>query len=493
MLTANHEMEFKPIHFADRLRVINVYGTVGIITLWSSVDFVMKRFRDAGIDLNESSSKIAVFGNLYGEGFRYLLRNLLYNPQIDTLILSGTDRSKSADYLPHFFSQGVEPVDINIAYKCADSSSQVRPVRIVGTDYIMDNLVSPELFLIPPLVLKKDASNQNHLREIKEFLQGYQPRSVVGERVHIEAPEVKTYYYPSNVRGHMIIEKSPSTAWKVLVHRIFRFGQKVLIKKGERIELQNVKVVVEEPVFEDPQVIRECGFDPDSFTEFQRLILSPEGLPDASYTYGHRIRKYFGFDCLENVAAQLNEDLDDRKAYISLWDTRNDSKAGNSPCLVSLFFRKQDTLLHLSATFRTHNASQAWLENFYGLMAIQGYVCDRIGTKRGAITVISHSISLDPMYLEKMKPIYDKIAKTNIIRKDPHGYFRISTSGEEIIVQHCLDGGVIGEYRAKKPEKIQHQLYKDHAISDINHAIYIGRQLEKAFHCIQEGMPYVQE
>ena len=91
----NAAMEFKPLHFADRLTIINPQGTVGVVTLWSKPDYVIERFRQAGVDLNPATSPIAVFGTLYGNGLREMLRNLLYNPQIQTLLICGHDRSGS--------------------------------------------------------------------------------------------------------------------------------------------------------------------------------------------------------------------------------------------------------------------------------------------------------------------------------------------------------------------------------------------------------------
>ncbi len=46
---------------------------------------------------------------------------------------------------------------------------------------------------------------------------------------------------------------------------------------------------------------------------------------------------------------------------MALWDNARDLtvKEGR-PCLVSLFFRKFEGKLTLSATFRTHNAMDAW-------------------------------------------------------------------------------------------------------------------------------------
>src|SRR5665647_1401357 len=109
-------MEFKPLHFGDRLTVINPQGTIGVVTLWSKVDYVIERFRQAGVDLDPATSPIAVFGTLYGNGLREMLRNLLYNPQIQTLFICGNNRSGSREELQRFFELGLEPVGTCLLY-----------------------------------------------------------------------------------------------------------------------------------------------------------------------------------------------------------------------------------------------------------------------------------------------------------------------------------------------------------------------------------------
>ena len=78
------------------------------------------------------------------------------------------------------------------------------------------------------------------------------------------------------------------------------------------------------------------------------------------------------------------------------------------PCLVSLFFRKFEGKLTLSATFRTHNAMDAYPMNLYGLMAIQGWVAKEAGLAPGALVVISHSLGLDPKELDRALLIIGK-------------------------------------------------------------------------------------
>ncbi len=198
---------------------------------------------------------------------------------------------------------------------------------------------------------------------------------------------------------------------------------------------------------------------------------------DQSYTYGNRIREYFGFDALAKFAARLRENPQDRDCYLALWDSRSDIDADDGPCLVSLFFRVFDTRLTLTAAYRTHNALDAWLKNVYGLMKAQEIVARDSGLVAGPLTVISHSISVDPSKYDFAKRVAD--FKAFSLEMDPNGQFIVSVDRDagEIVAQHTTDDGqLLREYRAHKAERIQYEINRDCAVSDINHAIYIGRQ-----------------
>ena len=200
----------------------------------------------------------------------------------------------------------------------------------------------------------------------------------------------------------MVVRDTPIEAWKEVLYLLTRFGRRVTLKKGDRLELQHVKVVVEQPEFEAEKELHAVNIAPEKLRRYQEDILRGELRPDETYNYGHRLRAYFGLDTLEACADRLKKDPEDRKSYVALWDNARDLtvKEGR-PCLVSLFFRKFEGKLTLSATFRTHNAMDAWLLNVYGLMAIQAWVAERAGLTPGAIVVISHSLGLDPRELDR--------------------------------------------------------------------------------------------
>jgi len=289
-------------------------------------------------------------------------------------------------------------------------------------------------------------------------------------------------------------------AWSELIFRLYRFGHrnKVSKKTGEevRIELLNTHVVIQEPLEESEDQLAQYGFSLSGFKEYQKRFLEPAKPEDLGYTYGNRLREYFETDTgtVDSplvVAQRLAEDADSRHCYISLWDNNNDIPLGTKcPCFVSAFFRRFDGVLNLTATFRTHNAMSAWPENLYGLMALQKFVSERSGIPQGPITVISHSISIDPASLEQAKRIVDGKKGDEVFdpntgkfnpRMDENGSFTVTIdkSSWELVVEHSFGGMKIGEYRGKSSEEVERQLARDVALSQISHALYLGREIAR--------------
>jgi thymidylate synthase len=489
-------MEFKPLYFGDKLTIINPHGTIGVVTLWSKVDYVIERFRQAGVDLDSATSPIAVFGTLYGNGLREMLRNLLYNPQIQTLFICGNNRSGSREELQKFFELGLEPVGTSLVqYRPPSLGIQVAPARIRETGRTIDDLVKPDLFsTIPELVWLGDNNEEQVGADIfRRFLASWKPVSVNElQRRQVPLPEVEVQYFPGNPRSHVVVRDTIIEAWKEVLYRLTRFGRRVTLKKGDRLELQHVKVVVEKPKFETDEQLRAANLDPERLRHYQEEILRGELRPDETYNYGHRLRAYFGLDTLAACAARLQADPEDRKSYVTLWDNPRDlGQVEGRPCLVSLYFRKFDQKLTLSATFRTHNAMDAYPMNLYGLKAIQDWVAREAGLAPGAIVVISHSLGLDPRELDRALMIIGK--RPFKVRLDPMGYFRVTLDGKEILVEHRFEDVTLKEYRGRTAVSLQHQIARDVALSDINHALYLGRQLAKAEMALKDGREFVQD
>lgn len=480
-------MQFEPIFFKNKIAVLNPEGFIGVVTLWSKPQWVIDRMEEAGINLSEDSSPIAAVGTLYGNGLPELLRNLLNNPQISVIIICGKDKSGSAADLCNFFRNGLEEVEFLGEKKN----------RILGTTRFIDNMVSRQMFLnLPEIHEVGDLKSAESMRMMKETVESrFRPESKGLERKSIPLPHADTRRFPSDPRNHNVVAKYPLDAWRELIFRLVRFGHVTHLRKGDRLELQNVRVVVNQPGAVSRDALREFGIGLKELREFRdyyQNFLNPQLPPDYTYTYGHRMGSYFRVDSIEEVAKNLNKDPEDRKSYVSLWDTGKDLAGDKGhPCLVSLYFRKFDGMLTLTATFRTHNAMDAWMKNYYGLLRAQNEVSSLTGIEPGPITIISHSISVDPRRFDMAKTVADK--KKFRIEMDPMGNFSIETADGEIVVRHYFGGVQIDEYRGTKAMVIGHQMAGNCAVSDISHAIYLGRMLERAQKCLEEGREFIQE
>jgi thymidylate synthase len=485
-------MQFESLYYQDRLKIVNPEGDVGITTLWSKVDSAVQILEEAGVDLSPESSRIAVIANLYGNGLPQMLRNLLYNPQIHHIVILGKNLSGSREWLVNFFEQGLEEVEFLGA----------PAFRIRGTTRTIDGAVLPDHFQRrPQLVALGDVGDPETKKCLKEFLTALPPQQAELARADPPPiPEPTVTRFPSEPRSHTIVRATPMEAWSELIFRLFRFGHRNMVaKKGTqegRVELQNVKVIVEQPKEESDDVLKQYGFGLAKFRGYQQRILEAEKPADLGYTYGNRLRGYFrrngdAVDSLEIAAKRLREKPESRHAYIALWDNTRDLPEGTDcPCFVSAFFRRFEGKLTLTATFRSHNAMEAWPENVYGLIAIQRFVADKAAMEPGPLTVFSHSISIDLPSLEKARKIAESKETDEVLdpktgklgpRFDPNGAFTTTFDRAtwELVVEHSFDGMKIHEYRGKSAEEIERQLARDVALSEISHALYLGREIAR--------------
>ncbi len=489
---------FEPLYYGDRVRVVNPAGDVGVCTLWSQVESAAKVLAAAGVDLAPGASRVAVIANLYGNGLPQLLRNLLWNPQIAHIVVLGKNLSGSREWLLDFFEHGLEEVEFLGA----------RAFRIRTSNRMIDGDVRPEHFPRPPrFTVLGELSSPATVDGLREFFATLPPPDPnPPARVApppLQEPEVR--WFPSEPRAHTIVRQTPLEAWKELIFRLMRFGHRNKVaKRGaagqhleeERIELQNVKVIVEAPGEETAEELARHGFSLEHFEAYQRRILDPARPADLGYTYGNRLRGYFHrggetVDSLEIAGRRLRQNPESRHAYISLWDNSRDLPEGTRcPCFVSAFFRRFEGRLTLTATFRSHNATDAWLENVYGLIAVQRHVAGLAEMEPGPLTVISHSISVDTAALDRARRVAEEKTSDDVFdpatgkwepRFDPNGNFAVTMdlSAGELIVEHTYKGMVIHHYRGKTAEELERQLARDCALSEISHALYLGREIAR--------------
>jgi Thymidylate synthase len=465
-------LTFDALYYGDRVNVINPSGDVGLITLWSPFRTVARKLSAL---LDPSSSRVAAAANLYGDGMLAMLCNLLYNPQVRHLVAVGEDLGLgTCDELEAFLSHGVEE----------DEMLGRRVWRVPGTARVFPVVPGFEPGLLRRLTFRSfgKLSRPGLPEELAEHLRMLPNGAVDSERVRVRLPTAASpAFRPSG--SHEVMRRRPLDCWEELVVRAMRFGRPVDLRKGRRLELLNVKAVIEEPALEDADELGRYGFDLERFRAYQERILDPVLPEGISYTYGHRLRD------LGAVVELLRADPETRGAYVSLW-LPEDLGARSKPCLVSLFFRLSEGRLTLTATYRSHNLLWAWLENVYGLMAVLGRVASGAGMEPGSITVISHSLTIDPASPRfgvaeaiaegwKSDDSFDRAERKYSLRQDPNGYFEVSADVDRglIVAEHRYGGMVVKRYEAPRAVTIEREVAADMAVSLVSHAMWLGREL----------------
>ena len=466
-------MTFDALYYADRVNVINPSGDVGLITLWSPFRTVRRKLSTL-LD-PAAGSRVAAVANLYGDGMLAMLCNLLYNPQVRHLVAVGEDLGlDTCGELDAFLAHGLED-DVMLGQPVwrVPGTARVFPV-VPGLD--VDRLRTISLRYFGKL------SRDGLTDELSAYVRNLPNGATSAERVRVELPEAtEPAFRPSG--GHEVVRARPLDCWEELVVRAMRFGRPVELRKGRRLELLNAKAVITAPAVEEAEELARYGFDLDRFRAYQERILDPSLPEGISYTYGNRLRD------LPAVADLLRTDPQTRGAYLSLW-LPDDLGASSKPCLTTLFFRLSEGRLTVTAAYRSHNLLWAWLENVYGLMAVLERVAAGAGMEPGSITVISHSLTVDPASPRfgvaesvaegwKSDDEFDRAEGKYALRQDPHGYFEVSADRERgvVVAEHRFGGILVKRYEAERAVTIEREVAADMAVSLVSHAMWLGREL----------------
>ena len=494
-------MAFEPIYCADRLEVVNPVGDVGLVTLWTPLRTAKRILQAAYPDIfNPEKSRIAVISNLYGDGMHQMFCNLLYNPQIRYLIAMGAELDvPTVTEIEAFLKYGLE--------EAAMLGAKVTRIRTTNRLFpALKNFDVPRLQRQLSFAYLGRLTGSSSAGLLLDYLASHPavPADIAADRIRVEVPhpiDDDYRYMPSNVVTHQVTRAHPLDCWEELVVRTVRFGHQVRLRTGERLELLNTKVVITDPVEESASALEKYGFSLEEFRSYQENMLDPKVPEGIAYTYGNRLRAFFRrngktIDALESVKAILRRDPESRHAYISLWDvptdlaSDEDSRHPATPCLVTIFFRRSEGRLTLTATYRSHNLLTAWLQNVYGLMRLQYEVCQHTGMPPGALTVISHSLGIDPDNSRYALAFtisngwtrdddFDRDTNRRTLREDPNGYFvvTIDEATGELVAEHRYAGVLVKQYRGDRAIKIERQVIGDMAVSLVSHAMWLSREL----------------
>jgi len=484
---------FQAIYKATRLSYGNPDSNVGIVTLWSKPKELAQRI---------DNSKFCVLGPLYSaeRGLDLLIRNLLANPQITILILTGVDFSKSGIVLKDFFEKGFVKGKTDTTEKpCWRVNSQYEGYIDVDITEEALNLIRENVTLVKvPDVANFDFSTLTPPQKTRDKL------------VFIKKEE-QTKKFVGEYIGYVIRGKTVAEAWLKILDTIIRFGKESGTHYDDmQKEIVNLMSVISD---EDPNNLHVPEFFPSDRQHVNEYIPRmtkdlPGGTTKNEYTYGSRMRSWFGLDQVKGAVEKLIREPVSRAVVISLWDTVKDLTLGGSPCLNHIWLRVNENKLYMTAIFRSHDMFEGYPENALALRCLQEEIRKQVeeglkakgqneDLKLGNLIILSQSAHIYDDSWERCIKTVDMYGQKYfglLSELDPRGNLIMSVEDNEIVIEHTsASKETLGIYKAKSAEEMRDILVKEKIISLVPHALDIGLELMKAEVALKLNLHYTQD
>ncbi|MFN9615010.1 MAG: thymidylate synthase, partial [Dolichospermum sp.] len=292
-------------------------GQTALITGWTVKEAVYKHL---------NNNEYAVIGQLYSptRGINLLIRNLLLNPHVRYLvILNATKEDKNAggcQCLGDFFRHGVEESISDIGRKSWVIRSLIPgyidiDININALEKLRDSVEIQEVISISDAVEKV------------KYYANKKPVPPWGTPLEFPMNVTESNVFPGTRYGHRIEGKTIAETWVKIIHRIKTTG--TIRPTGydgtwqELIDL--MAIITDEPddfYFPEPNYLPiDRSFLKEYISQILDNATNQEGL---KYTYGQRLRSWFGKDQIEQVIEKLAHDINSARAVMSLWDTKED-------------------------------------------------------------------------------------------------------------------------------------------------------------------------
>ena len=466
-------------------------GRVVVVTGWTQKKAIVSRL---------DPTEYAAVGQLYSptRGLSPIIRNLSLNPQVrNIVILDGTREDKNAggvQALWDFFRNGVHQGKTDTgrdAWRVNSRAAGFIDIEIPRSrlDAIMYAVQCHRVTTIAAAVQK--------VREINK-----EPTLPPwGEPMDYPVQESLPVTLPGGRYGHQIEGKTIAETWVKILHRIKTTG--TIRPTGHDDQWQElidlIAVVTDEPpefYFPEPNYLPH---DRDYLQSYLVQILDDAPYVEGvKYSYGQRLRSWFGRDQVEQVITKLAGEIDAASAVMNLWDVK-DHEAGGSPCLNHVWVRIVEGELSLTAVFRSNDMFSAWPANAMGLRALQRHILERVTElarvplTMGPLITLSQSAHIYGDSWESCDRIIAQHYRPARGFDDPVGNFVIEVWGLILVTQTTPTGDPVRVYSGKSPDLIARDILAANPAMQPTHAAYLGIELERARRSLITKEPYQQD
>jgi len=404
-----------PLLYKDVLLKGNLDSCIGVCSLWTQREIVEKIINDR--------SRYAVIGNLYSaQGINAIIRNIMANPRIRYLVLWGSELSLSGHSLLQLIKQGVDG-QRRIINGRGEIEAEI-PREIV--DEFRQNVE----------VIDLRGRNMNKLPKILKILP---PKPPFAKKARIFKPaQVLTTVLPSEAVGFRIEGQKVATTWLKILNLINNYGLLKHSRYSQKNQIREVLNLTAVVTNEDPKQVyfpEYLSFSATELKAYYAELLTDRQIPGTAYNYGHRLRKHFGIDQIQNIKELIKTRPDSKKMLGVTTDVRLDwSRAnnGDTPCLTQILGSIYNHKFYLTAHFRSQDLVHGWPRNAFALRQLQQDIVQKSGYRLGSLTLITHSAHI---YSDDFVLIKEILAKhySQELGFTPSVHFEFDPKGNMVI------------------------------------------------------------
>jgi thymidylate synthase len=465
-------MEPWPIEYSDQLIIGSKDSNIGICCLWSS---------KTRLQAVLSPYDYAVIGNLYSRaGINAMLRNILANPLIRYLVLTGKSLTDSDEALIKFFVNGVDD-----NFRVVGSGAQIdRDLSLKALNDVRENVELIDL-----------RGAQNFKDDFVRTSDGLSALPPFAEARHFPKTPITTPVFPSEFTGFIVRQRTISEAWCEAIWTVMTFGRTSPTDYGlEQKEILALLSIIENPAAGIDNAPHWAPFEREDALSYVEKFFDPQKNAEVAYNYGYRLQTYWGADQVESLAAELARSGHSRRALATLWDPTEDSKSADPVCLTTIQAVVRDGRLHLMTYIRSHDMFRAYPLNAAALAALQTRIAGRLGgVETGPLELLSYSAHIYSDCWEACQPALEEASKLRrAFEQDRRGSFVFRIDEGHLAADHYSpDGDLVQTFKAKSEKELTRLIAP--FVSRVEHGMYLAQEIARLASALASGNHYEQD
>lgn len=465
-------METWPIEYSDQLIIGSIDNNIGICCLWSSKTRLQSML---------SSNDYAVIGNLYSRaGINALIRNILANPLIRYLVITGRSLTDSDQALLKFFSNGVDA-----DFRVVDSGAQIeRDLSLEALNDVRENVQLIDL-----------RGTLNFKEDFVRISDGLSTLPPFAKPRRFPKTPPATLVFPSEFNGFIVRQRTICDAWTEAIWTVMTFGSTSPTDYGlEQKEILALLSIIENPAAGLDSAPHWSPFTNEDASSYVEKFFDPQKNTEVEYNYGYRLQTYWGSDQIESIAAELARSGHSRRAIATLWDPAKDSKSADPVCLTTLQAIMRGGKLHLMTYVRSNDMFRAYPLNAAALAALQMRIASHLDSAEvGPLEILSYSAHIYSDCWQACQPALLEASKLRgAFQQDRRGSFVFRIDEGQLVAEHYSPhGDLVQTFKAKSGKELTCLIAP--YVSRVDHGMYLAQEIARLASAVQSGDQYKQD